>query len=544
VTVTNSANGCTSSASALVDENITPPGASATGGTLTCTITSVSLSASTTSGTSFSWAGPGIVSGGTTATPVVSASGTYTVTVTNSANGCTSSASALVDANITPPGASATGGTLTCTITSVSLSASTTSGTSFSWAGPGIVSGGTSATPVVSASGTYTVTVTNSANGCASSASALVDENTTPPGASATGGTLTCPATSTSLSAATTSGTGFSWAGPGIVSGGTTATPVVSASGTYTVTVTNSANGCTSSASAEVTFVPCTGNIFPTGTTCQMFTTGTAVNLDSTCYQFSTSGGTSTVTNAQPGVFFYYASVVAPGPTFTINLVETKSVASFKPIHLNQGHVWLYSADCISSHSFTKVELANGSVVFSVTGATTGATYIISAQYSVKSMVGSTFTGAAPDVSYGFSTNINGGAPFGIDALLMKSGCTGGSTVGQTLQDANGEESSVSAIPTEYALHENYPNPFNPTTLIKYDLPEASTVTLSVFNILGEKVATLVDGEVAAGYQTVEWNAGNSSGVSVPSGIYLYRLQVTSLNGREFHEVRKMVLMK
>src|SRR5258707_7767023 len=116
VTVTNSANGCTSSASALVNATSTPPGASATGGTLTCATPSVSLSGATTSGTSFSWSGPGIVSGGATATPTVSASGTYTVTVTNSANGCTSSASALVNANITPPGASATGGTLTCTI--------------------------------------------------------------------------------------------------------------------------------------------------------------------------------------------------------------------------------------------------------------------------------------------------------------------------------------------------------------------------------------------------------------------------------------------
>jgi flagellar hook assembly protein FlgD len=243
-------------------------------------------------------------------------------------------------------------------------------------------------------------------------------------------------------------------------------------------------------------------------------------------------------------VVFYFVSLVAPSSSFTINIVETKSVASFKPLHLNQGHVFMYRDTCVTFSSFTKTEASDGSVTISVTGATAGATYIVALQISVKSMVGSTFTGAAPNVSYGYSTNINGGAPFGIDALLMKAGCNGGSNVGQTLKSGNDEESSVSAIPTEFALHENYPNPFNPTTLIKYDLPEASTVTLSVFNILGEKVATLVNGVVAAGYQSVEWNAGNSSGVSVPSGIYLYRLQVTSLNGREFHEVRKMVLMK
>jgi hypothetical protein len=268
------------------------------------------------------------------------------------------------------------------------------------------------------------------------------------------------------------------------------------------------------------------------------------VNQDSACYQFSTSGGTSTVTNAQPGVVFYYVSLVAPSSSFTVNIVETKSVASFRSLHLNQGHVFMYTGACVTFSSFTKTEAANGSVTVNVTGATAGNTYVISLQISIKSMIGSTFTGSAPNVLYGYSTNINGGAPFGIDALLMKGGCSGGVNVGQSLQSGDEGQSSVSAIPTEFALHENYPNPFNPTTLIRYDLPEASTVTLSVFNILGEKVATLVNGQVPAGYQTAEWNAGNSGGVSVPSGIYLYRLQVTSLNGKEFHEVRKMVLMK
>jgi hypothetical protein len=97
VTVTSSASGCTTTAIASLNISNTPPGASATGGTLTSTATSVALTAATTSGTSFNWAGPGIVSGGNTANPTVSSSGTYTVTVTNSANGCTSTATAPVN---------------------------------------------------------------------------------------------------------------------------------------------------------------------------------------------------------------------------------------------------------------------------------------------------------------------------------------------------------------------------------------------------------------------------------------------------------------
>ena len=57
-------------------------------------------------------------------------------------------------------------------------------------------------------------------------------------------------------------------------------------------------------------------------------------------------------------------------------------------------------------------------------------------------------------------------------------------------------------------------------------------VRLSVFNILGQQVATLVNGEVGAGYQSVEWNASNSNGVALPSGIYIYRLEVTSVSNK------------
>ncbi len=110
------------------------------------------------------------------------------------------------------------------------------------------------------------------------------------------------------------------------------------------------------------------------------------------------------------------------------------------------------------------------------------------------------------------------------------------------LEEVEGTETS---IPSEFALHVNYPNPFNPTTKIKFDLPEASNVHLSIFNMLGQEVTTLVNGQVYAGYQAIEWKATSNSGDQLPSGIYIYRLQATSLmTGKEFQDVRKMVLMK
>jgi hypothetical protein len=104
---------------------------------------------------------------------------------------------------------------------------------------------------------------------------------------------------------------------------------------------------------------------------------------------------------------------------------------------------------------------------------------------------------------------------------------------------------SEASVPTEFGLEANYPNPFNPTTQISFGLPEASNVRLVVYNMIGQEVTTLAEGELEAGYHLVTWNANNNHGMALPSGIYLYRFEATSLSsGREFKEVRKMVLMK
>ena len=75
-------------------------------------------------------------------------------------------------------------------------------------------------------------------------------------------------------------------------------------------------------------------------------------------------------------------------------------------------------------------------------------------------------------------------------------------------------------VPERYALDQNYPNPFNPTTTIRFDVPEASKVTLIVFDMLGRRVAILVDGVVSAGAHTASFDAR-----SLPSGSYIYRLE-------------------
>jgi len=98
----------------------------------------------------------------------------------------------------------------------------------------------------------------------------------------------------------------------------------------------------------------------------------------------------------------------------------------------------------------------------------------------------------------------------------------------------SGANKSINPLPSGYTLEQNYPNPFNPSTVISYQLPVNSHVTLRVFNILGQEIATIADGEQSAGLHTVEFDAQD-----LASGLYFYRL---STPGRDI--VRKMLLMK
>src|SRR3989339_631261 len=97
----------------------------------------------------------------------------------------------------------------------------------------------------------------------------------------------------------------------------------------------------------------------------------------------------------------------------------------------------------------------------------------------------------------------------------------------------------VREIPTEFALSQNYPNPFNPTTTIKFSVAQDAKVNLVVYDMLGQRVRTLVDGIQEAGFYTVRWDGSNDFGSKVASGIYIYRLQAGS-----FVSTMKMNLMK
>jgi hypothetical protein len=92
----------------------------------------------------------------------------------------------------------------------------------------------------------------------------------------------------------------------------------------------------------------------------------------------------------------------------------------------------------------------------------------------------------------------------------------------------------ITGIPNVYSLEQNYPNPFNPATMIRFSIAEPGLVTLNVYNLLGEKVATLVNSELASGSYEVDFNSGNYS-----SGIYFYTIKANN-----YLATKKMILLK
>jgi hypothetical protein len=93
--------------------------------------------------------------------------------------------------------------------------------------------------------------------------------------------------------------------------------------------------------------------------------------------------------------------------------------------------------------------------------------------------------------------------------------------------------------PEGFSLSQNYPNPFNPTTTFRFTVPKSSHVKIEIFNIVGQKVAVLVDDHMKPGFYTADWNGKDENGRTVASGIYFYRMQADN-----FSDMKKMVLIK
>jgi len=148
-------------------------------------------------------------------------------------------------------------------------------------------------------------------------------------------------------------------------------------------------------------------------------------------------------------------------------------------------------------------------------------------------LCGSTYNSSAIDAGYAhpsfFDTYLDCSA--GLGTVRVDMGYYGGK-YHKTTVDVETEE--IKSLPKEYTLEQNYPNPFNPSTTISFNLPYKSIVNLTVYDILGKEVETLINEEMNAGKYVKMWNAGKFA-----SGVYFYKL-----SAGKFNVTKKMLLIK
>lgn len=261
------------------------------------TITLNGAGSSTGPNIQYLWTGPGIVSGANTLTPTVNTEGNYTLTVTDTANGCTSSDQTTVTEDLDVPVASAGSDmSLDCNNAQVTLDGSSSSqGANYAYlwstTNGNIVSGATTLTPIVDAAGIYTIVVTDANNGCFSEDFVTVTEDVNLPISTAsTSGLLDCFNVSVTVDG-TGSSTGanisYQWTGPCIISGANSLLAEVACAGTYVLLVTDDNNGCTAESSVTVS------ETIPPSSTVN-------VNNEVDCNGNNTGSATITASNGNP----------------------------------------------------------------------------------------------------------------------------------------------------------------------------------------------------------------------------------------------------
>ena len=149
------------------------------------------------------------------------------------------------------------------------------------------------------------------------------------------------------------------------------------------------------------------------------------------------------------------------------------------------------------------------------------------------------YTGSLVAITLTAQEALDQPTPITLERFLLLTGDGTTQPIAAQIKGVNTTNETAVGVSAHYELHGAYPNPFNPETTIGYALPQASTVRIEVFNLLGQRVQTLVHAEQAAGRHTVRWDGRSSSGATVASGTYLIRM-----SSDQFVQTRKVMLLK
>ncbi|MFV8467387.1 T9SS type A sorting domain-containing protein, partial [Flavobacterium sp. LB1P62] len=261
---------------------------------------------------------------------------------------------------------------------------------------------------------------------------------------------------------------------------------------TRTWTATDACSNKSATCSQVITIGSC-GHLFPTATTCCSFRNGSAQAFTQVCYTASKVKGKLIVSNATPGVFFYYAKIKAPSSSFCVDVLQTRACAELGFFALQKDQIILWDKNC-NKASNTTVTVTGGNANICITGATKDDEYVISVKYDTKSIVGTPSNG---NCEYTFVSQISGLNVSGSQGKITASkdcqvGTISAGSCSSTAAIAP-IETTVTAKTTSNAGFDAYPVPFKDQLTIKYKFDYKSDVKIEVFNAQGISVLTKTD---------------------------------------------------
>ncbi len=230
---------------------------------------------------------------------------------------------------------------------------------------------------------------------------------------------------------------------------------------------------------------------------------------------------------------------------------SSATVAKFTA--LQTGQPW---AGCESQHGSDigtfSLDATNSTVkimVYKTVISDVGLKFVIPSSGSLGEIkVSNTVTNEWEELTFDFSSHIGLPEAIGIDQIVVFPDFDlGGRTQDNIIYFDNisfysnsvGVDNRSETFPQGFVLEQNFPNPFNPSTTLRYELPEDGLVNVTIYDMMGRQVSTLVSSHQTAGYKSIQWNATNDFGKPASAGVYLYQIQAG-----EFVQTKKMVLLK
>jgi hypothetical protein len=218
-------------------------------------------------------------------------------------------------------------------------------------------------------------------------------------------------------------------------------------------------------------------------------------------------------------VFYMYDS---PDPAFRFGVMGLPSTSPVQGYQLLDNNVYVYPTNDLVDDSVWSI-MTSGNFSTTGAGAPDDHSMLLTLSYG--------------DLDSG-ATRVEEFALFGYDTTLVTTDSLA-RLIDATVTSVRNIRAETGNLPESYQLEQNFPNPFNANTLIRFSVPRESHVRLDVFDILGRRVKTLVDERLTAGYKQVTWDGRNEHGDQVASGVYFYRIK-----SDESQKTRKMVLLK